>query len=89
MSLFQVVQQGAKICPRFSSESIYAGNWYLENYLISSLIDNCKRKKTPENGYPDSFRLVQYDFRPNRGTGPRCMWWDQHLKQFVRPLNKS
>jgi hypothetical protein len=54
----QVVQRGAKIGPRFSSESIYAGNSNLENYLISSLNDNCKRKKTPENGYLDSFRLV-------------------------------
>jgi hypothetical protein len=54
----QVMQRGAKICPRSSSESIYAGNLYLENYLISSLNDNCKRKETPENGYVDSFRLV-------------------------------
>ena len=29
-----VVQRGAKICPRFSSESIYAGNLYLEIFLF-------------------------------------------------------
>jgi hypothetical protein len=31
---------------------------YLETHLISSLNDNFKRKKTPENGYLDSSRLV-------------------------------
>ena len=35
-------------------ESIYAGILYLENYLISSLNDYIKRKKTPENAYWDS-----------------------------------
>ena len=68
----QVEQRGTKMCPGFSSESIYAGNFYLENYLISSLNDFCKRKKTPENGYLDSSRLVWPHFRPNRGTGPHC-----------------
>jgi hypothetical protein len=47
----QVVQRGTKICPRFWSESIHAGNLYLENCLVSSLNDNFKRKETPENGY--------------------------------------
>ena len=58
------------MCPGFSSESIYAGNFYLENYLISSLNDFCKRKKTPENGCLDSSRLVWPHSRPSRGTGP-------------------
>ena len=66
----QVLQRGSETCPQFSSESIYAGNFYLENYLTSSLNDFCKRKKTPENGYLASFRLVWSNFRPNRGTGP-------------------
>ncbi len=56
--LNQVVQRGTKICPRFWSKSICAGNLNLKNYLISSLNYNCKRKKTPENGYVDSSRLV-------------------------------
>jgi hypothetical protein len=43
-----VVQRGTKICPRFWSESINAGNLYPENCLISSLNDNFKRKETPE-----------------------------------------
>jgi hypothetical protein len=70
--LAQVVQRGTKICLCFSSESICAVNLYLESHFISSLNDNCKRKKTPENGYLDSSRLVKYHFRPNRGTGLRC-----------------
>ncbi len=54
----QVVQRGTKICPCFSSESICAVNLYLESHLISSLNDNCKRNKPPENGYLNKSRLV-------------------------------
>ena len=50
----QVVAAAPNRCPVFSSESIYAGIFYLENHLISSLNDYCKRKETPKNSYLDS-----------------------------------
>jgi hypothetical protein len=48
------------------------GILYLETDFISSLNDYRKRKKTPENGYLDSSRLLQYHFRSSRRTGPHC-----------------
>jgi hypothetical protein len=70
----QVVGTAPKSCPEFSSKSISAGILYLENHLISSLNDYCKRnlKETPQNGKLESFRLVWPGllFRPSRITGP-------------------
>ena len=37
---------------------------YFENYLITSLNDYCKRKKTPQIGYLDSYRPLLPFFRP-------------------------
>ena len=42
----------------FRPSQFYAGYQYLENYLVSSLNDYCKRKKTPKIGYLDSSRPV-------------------------------
>ncbi len=67
--LKQVVATAPKRCPDFSSESIFAGIFYLENHLISSLNDYCKRKETSQNGRLESSRLVWLRFRPSRITG--------------------
>jgi hypothetical protein len=70
LCLYQVVATAPKRCPDFSSESIYAGILYLENHLISSLNDYCKRKETPQNGKLESSRLEWLLFRPSRISGP-------------------
>ncbi len=71
--VLQVVGTAPEGCSAFSSESIYAGNFDLENYLNelnSSLNDCCKRKDTPQNGKMKSSILVLLHFRPGRATGP-------------------
>ena len=52
----------------FRPSQFMPGILYLENHLISSLNDYCKRKETPEKCYLESSRLAGPHFRPNRGT---------------------
>ena len=58
------------LCSGILSQFMYAGNLYLEYYLISCLNDYCKRKETPENGYLDCSGFVWPHFSLNRETGP-------------------
>ncbi len=46
-------------------------DFYLENYMNSSLNNCCKRKKTPKIGCLDSSRLVCPHFRQKLGPGPQ------------------
>ena len=46
----------------FRPSQIYAGNLYLDNHLISSLKEYFKQKKTLENSYLGSSRLLRSYF---------------------------
>ncbi len=82
-SLSDVILSQNALCVRWCNEvlksvrafrpsQIYAGNSYLENHLNSSLNEYFKQKKTLENSYLGSSRLIRSYIRPNRGTGPTC-----------------
>ena len=58
----------------FRPSQSYARYSYPENYLVSSLNDYCKRKKTPKIGYLDSSKPVLPYFRPGRRAGPTCFF---------------
>ena len=62
-------EQRPKDAQPFRQSQYMPGFLYLENYLISSLNNNCKRKETPEYGYLDTSRLCSLILNRAGGGG--------------------